>query len=105
MTLAIPGVANVYPNAARPDVNTLSQGWRWSRRSDGANEPEPDKRGLNPHELLLSAFCSLSGHKNTQGARSFRGELPVAFTSCNAFERKAAWFNGDGNSQITISIG
>ena len=31
------------------------------------------KRCLNPHELLLSV--SLFEHKNTQGARSFRGDL------------------------------
>ena len=42
MALTITGAANVYPNTARPDVHTLSQGWCRSRRSHGASEPERD---------------------------------------------------------------
>ena len=44
--------------------------------------------------LLFSV--SLFGHKNTQGARSFRGEFVVAFTSCNAFIRQLTHGLGGG---------
>jgi hypothetical protein len=42
MALTITGAANVYPNTARPDVHTLSQGWCRSRRSHCASEAERD---------------------------------------------------------------
>ena len=37
MALTITGAANVYPNTARPDVHTLSQGWCRNRRSHCAS--------------------------------------------------------------------
>jgi hypothetical protein len=40
MALTITGAANVYPNTARPDVHTLSQGWCRSPRSHRASESE-----------------------------------------------------------------
>ena len=42
MAFTITGAANVYPNTARPDVHTLSQGWCRSRRSHGPSETERD---------------------------------------------------------------
>ena len=42
MALTITGAANIYPNAARPDVHTLSEGWCRGRRSHCASEAKRD---------------------------------------------------------------
>src|SRR6266487_2714040 len=79
--LTVTRSADVDPNAARTNVHTLSEGRCRSRGSHCANQSKRDQRCLNPHELFLSVRVF---KKTREEPRSFRVELVVAFTLCNA---------------------
>ena len=69
MALTITGAANVYPDTARPDVHTLSQGGSWTDATIAPPSPSTIR------DVLIHMSCSFpfpSSAKNSSEQQSFR---------------------------------